>query len=182
MVESVGRVFVAIGLPAEARAAVAGFMGSLPLPGKLVPPENLHLTLRFLGEIDAVSFDRLCAELDQTELPDGFRLRLHGLGAIPTAGNATVAWIEVRDEGERLGACQRAVEDACQGAGFDPEERPFRPHLTISRIRPPADLRHVIQETPPLGVVFRVSEITVMKSVLGGRTARYETIERFALR
>jgi 2'-5' RNA ligase len=182
MVESVGRVFVAIGLPAEARAAVAGFMGSLPLGGKPVPPENLHLTLRFLGEIDAVSFDRLCAELDQIELPDGFRLRLHGLGAFPTAGDATVAWIEVRDEGERLGECQRAVEDACQGAGFDPEERPFRPHLTISRIRPPADLRHVIQETPPLGVVFRVSEITVMKSVLGGRTARYETIERFALR
>jgi 2'-5' RNA ligase len=154
MVESVGRVFVAIGLPAEARAAVAALIGSLPLPGKPVPPENLHLTLRFLGEIDAVSFDRLCAELDQTELPDG----------------------------ERLVECQGAVEDACQGAGFDPEERPFRPHVTISRTRPPADLRHVIEETEPLGVAFRVNEITVMRSVLGGQTARYETLERFALR
>ena len=182
MVESVGRVFVAIGLPAEARAAVAAFIGPLSLPGQLVPPENFHLTLRFLGETDVVSYDRLCSELDQSEFPAAFRLRLGGLGAFPTPRNATVAWVGVRDERDLLEECQAVVEDACQAAGFDREERPFRPHLTVARIRPPADLRQLVADTEPGGVAFRVTEIIVMRSILGGASARYQTLERFPLR
>jgi RNA 2',3'-cyclic 3'-phosphodiesterase len=181
MVGSVGRIFVAAGLSPEVRLAVSGRVTSLDPPGALVPPENLHVTFRFLGDIDEATFDRLVAGLDQAEFPDPFGVRLGGLGAFPHAKKATVLWVGFTDGGEELSAIHDEVAEACEAAGVEPDERPFRPHVTVSRIRPPADVRSLIEGTDPLGVRSMVGEVVVLRSHLGQGSPRYELMERFGL-
>jgi 2'-5' RNA ligase len=181
MVGSVGRIFVAAGLSPEVRLAVAGWVTALDPPGAVVPPENLHVTFRFLGDIDEATFDRLVAGLDQAEFPDPFRVRLGGWGAFPHKRKATVLWVGFAEGGEELSAIHDEVAEACEAAGVEAEERPFRPHVTVSRIRPPADLRTLIDAADPLSVSSAINEIVVLRSHLGQGFPRYELMERFGL-
>ncbi|MFP5333189.1 MAG: RNA 2',3'-cyclic phosphodiesterase [Acidimicrobiia bacterium] len=181
MVESVGRVFVAVAPPAEVRAAVTTHVSALALPTPSVPPQNLHITLRFLGSIDGVSFDRLVAGLDEAVLPAPFRLEVGSLGAFPSPRNATVAWLAVEDGSGALHRLWEAVDDVCVQVGFGREERPFRPHLTVARLRPPQDLRTLIASAPPFSARFRVDALTVFRSDAGPGAPRYHPLERFPL-
>ncbi|MEX0756842.1 MAG: RNA 2',3'-cyclic phosphodiesterase, partial [Acidimicrobiia bacterium] len=155
--ESVGRIFVAIGFPAEVRVHLADRLAHLPIP--IVPAANLHLTLRFLGDIDPVGLDRLLAALDESRWPAPFPLRLGGLWAFPKPAKATVVWIDA--VGDRLEELAETVEDACEEAGLGREERPFRPHVTVSRLRPPADVRALIAGSDPFELSTPVDEIVV---------------------
>lgn len=181
MVGSVGRIFVAVDLGVETRAALAAQLREVSIPGKPVPPQNWHLTLRYLGDIDEVAFDRVLAGLDQADLGAAFRVSFTGLGAFPRPRRATVLWRDVDDTAGRLHALAGVVEEACRGAGVAAEDRPFRPHLTLSRIRPDGDVRSVIANVlkpVPAGV----DAITVFRSHLGGPHARYEELDRVSLR
>lgn len=182
MVESVGRIFVAVGFPPEVRMAMAGGLNGVEIPGAVVPVENLHLTFRFVGDIDPVSFDRLLAALAESTLPAPFRIRLGGLGAFPKARKASVLWLDASDPAGGLDQAHSAVEESCETAGLGREERPFRPHVTLSRIRPPVDVRSLIDSTPALGLSSPVDELVVLRSHLGGAGTRYEPVERFPLR
>lgn len=181
MVESVGRIFVAIAPPAELRAAVTEYVSALALPAPSVPPQNLHITLRFLGSIDEVSFDRLLAGLDEAVLPTPFRLELGRLGAFPSPRNATVAWLAVEDGTGALLRLWETVDDVCVQVGLGREERPFRPHLTVARLRPPEDLRTPIASALPFSARFRVDALTVFRSDAGPGGPRYRPLESFAL-
>lgn len=181
MVESVGRIFVAVGFPPEVRLAIADHLSHVPLPGAVVPAENLHVTLRFLGGLIQVELDRLLAELDQAVLPKPFPVVLDGLGAFPKPRKSSVLWLGISHGSDDLDALQLAVEDSCEEAGLGREERPFRPHVTVSRMRPPVDVRTLIDETPALHVSTRVASIVVLRSHLGGGTPRYEPLEHFTL-
>lgn len=161
--------------------AIAGKAGTLLLPGSVVPADNLHLTLRFLGESDSVGLDRLLAALDAAAFPSPFVLRLGGFGAFPNADRASVLWIGVSGASEQLEYLHAAVEESCEAAGFDFEERPFRPHVTVSRMRPPVDVRSILSAAPPLGVSSPVDEIVVLRSHLSQGPPRYELLERFSL-
>lgn len=177
--ESVGRIFVAAGFAPEVRLAVSDWVAVVGPPGAVVPPENLHLTFRFLGEIDETAFDRLAAGLDQARLPGPFPIRLGGLGTFPNPKKATVLWVGFEEGVDELAAIHAEVAEACEGAGFDADERPFRPHVTVSRIRPPTDVRRMVDSTDPLGVRSTIDEIVVLRSHLG--SPRYELMERFPL-
>ena len=179
--DSVGRIFVAAGFPPEVRLAVSEWVAGVGPPGVVVPPENLHLTFRFLGEIDETAFDRLAAGLDQARFPRPFPIRLGALGTFPNPKKATVLWVGFEEGVDQLSAIHGEVAEACEGAGFDADERPFRPHVTVSRIRPPADLRPLVDSTDPLGVRSTIDEIVVLRSHLGQGTPRYELMERFPL-
>jgi RNA 2',3'-cyclic 3'-phosphodiesterase len=172
---------VAAGFPPEVRLAVAAQLDRRILPGVRVPAENLHFTLRFIGDLDAVGFDRLLAGLDETTMPDPFRVALGGLGAFPQPRQAAVLWIGVTAGVEALEDLHLAVENACEVAGLGREDRPFRPHVTVSRMRPPEDVRGVIASTPPLDMRSSIDEIVVLRSHLGGGSPRYEPLERFPL-
>ncbi len=179
--ESVGRIFVAAGFAPEVRLAVVEWLAGVGPPGVVVPPENLHLTFRFLGEIDETAFDRLAAGLDQARFPRPFPIRLGTLGAFPNPKKATVLWIGFEEGAGELSAIHDEVTEVCEGAGFDADERPFRPHVTVSRLRPPTDLRALVASTDPLGVRSTIDEIVVLRSHLGQGTPRYELMERFSL-
>jgi 2'-5' RNA ligase len=125
------RLFTAVELPAEIRHGLARLR--IPLPGaKWVEEENLHLTLRFAGDID----NRLAAEfadaLAQVDVP-AFELRLQGLGAF--GGNdPRVLWAGV-ETSTALETLARANERAARAAGLPAEARTFKPHVTIARLR-----------------------------------------------
>ena len=169
-----GRLFVAVVPPAEVALALADRLDSLPIPGRRVPPTNWHVTLRFVGRVDAVTYDRWLASLEQVRA-EPLRVRLQGLGAFPKPRSATVVWVGVVAPGiERLAAL---VEEATQDAGIPAEERPFRPHLTLTRVRPPVDARAVVvrADLGP-GLTWRADTFSVMAAA----GTRYETYETFA--
>ena len=179
--ESVGRIFVAAGLSPEARVAVGHYLAATTLPGTVVAAEDLHVTLRFLGEVNSVRYDRLLAALDETEWPEAFTQRFGGLGAFPHDRKAGVLWIDIVEGSERLIGLNSLVEDACDRAGLGREDRPFRPHLTVARVRPPVDARPLIERTPPLRTSSVLRWVVVLRSRLDGSKPRYEPLEAFPL-
>ncbi len=181
MVEAVDRVFVAAPMPDETRMALAAALREFAIPGRPVPPENWHLTLRFLGGVDRVTCERLLAAIDQTELGGRFKLALRGLGAFPRPKKATVVWLGVTEGRERLEDLADIAEEAAVNAGVAPEDRPFRPHLTLSRVRPEEDVTGLVQTGADLGVGWRCESIVVFRSHLGRDGARYEPLETFSL-
>ena len=77
-------------------------MAGLSIPGKVVPPQNWHITLRFIGTIDEVALDRLVAGLDELDLGPRFEVVFGALGAFPRSTRATVLWRAITDRTERL--------------------------------------------------------------------------------
>jgi 2'-5' RNA ligase len=180
VVEGLARLFVAVDLDETTRHLMAATLGSLPLPGKPVAPPNWHITLRFVGLVDEVTQDRLIAALDQADKVEPFEVEFGGLGAFPRPARATVLWRVIQGDGGRLSTLAQSVESACGLSGLDPEDRPFRPHLTLARIRPERNVSELLDVTlAPLRM--RVSELCLFQSHLGRGGARYEVLERFAL-
>lgn len=185
MVEKVGRLFIGIEVPAEARAALNAELvrwnEGKPLPGKPVPPRNWHLTLQFLGSIDQVAYERVLSGLDQADRGRRFDARLSGLGTFPSPRKASVLWVGIDrglEEFERLAG---EVEEAARSAGLVIEERPFKPHLTLSRVRPPQDLRPLLERFPITPVTFEVARLAVFRSHQDQGAPWYEILEAFGL-
>jgi len=182
-VEGLSRLFVAVPLTDEARHALsATILRAAPdrLPGRVVRPANWHVTLRFLGDVDAVGRDRVAAALDQADLGPPFSILWGRFGAFPRPQNASVLWVGADRGAEHLERLAARVDEAAQGAGFPPEERPFRPHLTLSRIRPHRDVGPLL-ESGSLGVHMEVGRIVLYQSHIGKGGVRYEEIEEFPL-
>jgi len=135
------RIFVAVRLPATAAAAVEQTQEGLRQRAhdvKWVETENLHLTLRFFGEIDEDDL-RSSIEVVQTVTRSvtPFTIELAGVGCFPPAGRPRVIWVGMRSGGERLVQLAGQLDVAFGEAGLGRERRPFRPHLTIGRLRGP---------------------------------------------
>jgi 2'-5' RNA ligase len=179
------RMFLAVELDDTTRHALAAHLeasldGEL-LPGRTVRPQNWHLTLRFLGPTSAMQRDRVLAHLDQHLAVDPFRIRFTGLDGFPRESKASVLWIGIAGDIEALDAVAGICEDAAQEAGFEPEGRPFHPHLTVSRIRPPIDIRPLTDRVEPFRVVYDVVAVTLYRSVLGQAPVQYEIVDRVDL-
>jgi 2'-5' RNA ligase len=182
MVGSLGRVFVAVPLPAEVRLALDDKLRPHSVPGKVAPPENWHLTLRFLGSVDEVTYQRFLSQLDPAELGKRFRMALGPMGAFPNPRRATVLWLGVSQGETELGELASICEEAAQAAGLTAEERPFRPHLTLSRIRPQADVGTLIESFGDAGIGWRCETMIIYRSLLGSQGASYEPLEIFKLK
>ena len=177
------RLFLGIALTDGVRHGLAAFLGAKagPLPGKPVPPENWHLTLRFLGSTEEPARDRVLHFLDEHMLTLPFVLGFDGLGAFARPARATVLWLGVNRGVEELSELASICEEAAQSAGFVPEDRPFHPHVTVSRLRPWQDVRSLVETVPPFPLAQTVEEITVYRSVLGQGGARYEVVDEIEL-
>jgi 2'-5' RNA ligase len=173
------RLFVAVPLTEQAREEI---VAQLPiLPGRLVPPQNWHFTLRFLGNTPPESRNALIAELRKARFGSAFSICFGGLGAFPRAKRARIVWLGVDEGAQRLISVAEIVESAVRRAGFAAEERPFRPHLTLSRIAPTRSVADVLTGHPPLQVRMSVTEVLLVRSQLGKGPAQYQAIERFSL-
>lgn len=176
------RIFVALDLDDAIRHGLAAHLGEwLPLPGSSPPPANWHLTLRFVGKTSQSGYETLLARLSETDLGPPFELSFGGLGAFPRPARATVLWLGTEAGSGPLTDLAAAVEQAVVAAGFMAEERPFHPHLTLSRIRPAQDVRTLIEAVPSFPLRQAVGHITVFESHLGRGPAVYEELETFEL-
>jgi RNA 2',3'-cyclic 3'-phosphodiesterase len=184
--DSAGRLFLGVGLPDDLRHALDSHLrqalGNQALPGRAVPAANWHFTLRFLGDTPLSRLDALRHELDEPETGAAFRVGFSGYGAFPHPARASVLWLGVGEGEEALQRLAGAVEVAVRRAGFPAEERPFRAHLTLSRIQPPRDVRELLRCLPSFHESMEVSGVTLFRSHLGGGPARYEPLEQFRLR
>jgi|SRR5688572_1398703 len=173
------RLFVAVPLTEQARQEI---IARLPvLPGRLVPPQNWHFTLRFLGDTDPRMRDELVAELAKERLGPAFAIYFGGLGAFPRVKRARIVWLGVEEGAKKLISVAEAVERVVRRAGFPAEERPFKPHLTLSRIEPTRSVADVLSVSATLQVKMAVTELALVRSELGKGPAQYSTIERFPL-
>ncbi len=125
------RLFVGLELPWELRERLIGLQGALP-GARWVPRENLHLTLRFVGEVtpnQAEDVDLALAALKGKR----FALSLSGVGTINRGGREVALWVGVARE-PGLEHLQVKIETALQRAGFPPERRRYVPHISLARL------------------------------------------------
>lgn len=182
-----GRLFLGVALDEWVRSALVSHLrealGSRELPGRIVPPANWHLTVRFLGQTEKLQVRRLVDMLRLRDFGPPFEVLFTELGAFPRPERARVMWLGVADTegGRRLAELAAAAESAVRAAGFAAESRPFSTHLTLSRLQAMTDVRAVIAGVPTFGRTFPVSEIVLFRSHLGRGSARYEPLVRFAL-
>jgi len=103
---------------------------------KAVPPDNCHITLKFLGECRAGLADDIIREFDTIQHPEGaISYKLRGLGAFPDLTRASVLWCGVETEGDLLADLFSGVESFAGRFGFSREKRKFFPHLTLARVK-----------------------------------------------
>lgn len=178
------RLFLAAPLTEETRARLAARLAAAPggrLPGRPVAARNWHLTLRFLGDTAPARADALITAMNAAELQASFPVTFGRYGAFPRESHASVLWLGVEEGADRLAVLAEIAETAARAAAFPAESRPFRPHLTLSRIPRPLDLRPLLLELPSFRESMLVSEIVLYRSRLGGGPARYERVAGWAL-
>ena len=134
------RAFIAIPLSQEARLQLSDTIRSLeseiPSAVRWVDPEGIHLTLKFLGDIDPALVEDVLQAMEQAasgSLP--FQLHLNGLGVFPNERRPRVLWAGLGGDLDALGALQEKLEAAMCGLNFPRERRAFSPHLTLGRVR-----------------------------------------------
>jgi 2'-5' RNA ligase len=177
----VGRLFLGIALTDEARRAVRLHTQSERLPGRPVRPDDWHLTLRFLGETATESLERLREALATADLGPHFDVVFGRLGAFPDPDRAGVLWLGVDEGAVALTELAARVETAARCAGFEAEGRPYAPHVTLSRLRPPVDVRPLVDRVQSVQERMAVDAIVLFRSGTGAGPGRYEALERYPL-
>ncbi len=126
------RLFTAIALPEDVRARLATIGGGIR-SARWVTPERMHLTLRFIGEVDDGLLEDLCAALSQVS-GEGFDMTLDGVGLFGERRRNRTLWVGVVPD-PALMRLQAKIEAALVRTGLEPESRKFKPHITVARLR-----------------------------------------------
>jgi 2'-5' RNA ligase len=199
------RLFVACELSGEVRAALAAVQDQLRAAGagrlRWVRPEGIHVTLKFLGEVEANRVDAICAALGPAVEPFSMRVRPAGLGGFPSAalragpsaslrasGGARlrVVWIGLEGDIDALAALAGRVDRALESLGFPREARPFAAHLTLARVRDEASAEErrrladlVAGQTPAPLPELVLKHVHLVRSVLQPGGAVYQRLASF---
>ncbi|HEX8912580.1 MAG TPA: RNA 2',3'-cyclic phosphodiesterase [Humisphaera sp.] len=190
------RLFLALDLPAATKHRLADAVRSrrewwdgtdLARHVRLVPAANLHVTLKFLGEVpdDRVAAVRAALAAGVPRVGP-VELRPASAGFFPPRGNARVFVVHLAGDLERLSTAYAGVESALESLGFPREGRPFKPHVTVGRARDrqgaPAAVRRVVERDAALAEEpFVVDAVTLFSSDLRPGGPAYSVVERFEL-
>lgn len=182
------RCFIALEIPDHVKTRISGLIGSLkPLSRAVrwVRPENVHLTLKFLGEVP----ERLLPDINEAIAKavsghEPFALSARGTGAFPSKSRPRVVWAGLV-ESNGLMRLHEDIERAMERLGFIPENREFRAHLTIGRVKGSGGLSGLMRELESHAEVefgkFEAGEIVLMKSDLLPSGAVYSVLSAFRL-
>ncbi|WP_049929062.1 RNA 2',3'-cyclic phosphodiesterase [Halopiger goleimassiliensis] len=183
------RLFVSVDLPDEMASAVADLQAEFADASGLnvTDPEQAHVTLKFLGDVDedrVPALEReLAAAVDDAGV-DPFTVRYGGLGVFPSLEYISVVWFGVEEGGERLTRLHEAVEERTTAMGFDPEDHDFTPHVTLARMEHAGGkdlVQDLVRERDPTVGETTVEEIRLTESTLTDDGPVYSTVASFPL-
>ncbi|HTT32375.1 MAG TPA: RNA 2',3'-cyclic phosphodiesterase [Methylomirabilota bacterium] len=180
------RLFVAMEIPSEVRQNLASLLESLRAISrepKWVRPENLHVTLKFLGEVTDANIEKVRSGLERIRSEQPVSLEFRGLGFFPSAKRPRVFWTGI-EASLNLKMLAGDIEAAMEKCGIPRETREFSPHLTLARFERPAlpeKLRSVIAENAHREFgALRTNQFHLIQSKLKPSGAEYTTVARFA--
>ena len=182
------RTFIAVELPDTIKVQVEKLETRLIKARadiKWVKPQNIHITLKFLGDITTERVENACTGVREAlETIGPFQLSLSRVGAFPNLDRARVLWVDVEEGRDELISLQHQVEDILVTRNFVREPRPFSPHLAIGRVRSPKGLRtltDLVKKTPFQTLDFQVDRVAVIKSDLQSSGPIYTVLEHAPL-
>ena len=176
------RLFVGLALPEDIRTRLAGLKGGLR-GARWVAAENLHLSLRFIGDVTG-GIER---DIDQALLAvdsPAFELALSGLGCFERRGKVSAVWAGVEETGD-VTRLQGKVERALIDIGLEPEHRKYKPHVTLARMKngKAAEAGEFLETHGGFQAgPFRIDRLTLFLSHLGTGGASYETLADYSLK
>ena len=180
------RTFIAVKIePCESLAVVITRLSALGRPVKAIALDKLHVTLKFLGDTEKPLIDEITTVLgDVVRDKQTFEFELCGLGAFPHLTRPTVIWAGMRNT-ETLSVIAVKLDMALTQLGFQRETKPFRPHLTLARVKskPPAQLRAIVDEhqSTQFGTAL-IASVEFIQSELRPDGPRYTTLSSAELR
>ncbi|MEO0098414.1 MAG: RNA 2',3'-cyclic phosphodiesterase [candidate division WOR-3 bacterium] len=178
------RSFIAISIPEEVKKEISKIVKEYEAkkyPFRWVAPENLHITLIFLGEVSEKFLLEAKSEIKKVaERTKSFPIRLGGFGAFPSLRNPRVIWIGVPLGGKEVEELQKDLVESLTRIGFKPEEKKFHPHLTIARAK--GSLKEIdLWERRYESEEFLVDRVILFKSTLTPEGPIYNKIEEYPL-
>jgi len=184
------RCFIAVSLPDNIHQELSQIQSQLKEIGadvKWVEPGNIHLTLKFLGEVEQTKIKIISQQL--TELIgkfSAFEIVLGKLGAFPTLLNPRVIWIGISKNEDKINNIQKEVEEILQPLGFEKEARSFHSHLTLGRVRSKKNIQKFtgkLESFPlPQFKPVKIDKIILFQSILKPGGAEYTVIDKFGLK
>ncbi len=189
------RLFVSVSIPEEIKKYIQALFekASVPTSIRLIPPESLHLTLKFLGDVDLSKMLDIQQSLKEiARRHPSLSLHLGGAGVFPHISKPQVFWVGVRGDIEKLKALVADLEGAFALQGFMKENRAYEPHLTVARLKNDflrkgrASFMTVTGQFCTLFASFQssdfiVKEFHLMESHLGSQGSKYKIIQSFPL-
>ncbi len=149
-------------------------------------PANIHVTLKFLGDVETDLIPQLESKLTELVKPlFPFEVTCRGLGVFPKPSRPRILWAGLDEKGsEVMGLLQQAIEADFETLGFEPDERDYRPHVTLARVkgRGRVDLSEMIEEFSDLNFGSSyIRDIILYESSLRTEGAQYQVLNRFNL-
>ena len=162
------RLFWAVNLPAEIKSkltSLQSLMQGVPADVKWVEQQNLHLTVKFMGDVDRTKINDLVQAVKMAVADCGpISLELRGTGFFPHSRQPRVIWVGVRGEVDKFRRLHHLVEKSLIALGIPSESKVFSPHLTVGRVRSPkgvGDLVHNLESTQELNCFGRLDVTTI---------------------
>jgi 2'-5' RNA ligase len=187
------RLFVACEVPDEVKDGIANVIEQLKNESvndvRFIRPDGVHITLKFLGEVPVKKLPAVKLAIQEAVVGhQPFELELSNIGTFGGREGLRIMWVGVAGDVLRLEALVRSVNAALKVVGFEPERRPFRPHLTLGRVRDDVGTRRRAEievavgktEVPPIS--WRTSHVSLMRSRLTPQGASYDLLATFPLR
>lgn len=182
------RTFIALELPGEVLDQLSGLQEELKgtATGRVswARPELMHLTIRFLGDIEERQVESITEAIERAvEGLESFELSTTGLGAFPNLHRPKILWIGIADSCQ-LKAISDRINSELKAIGIKAETKEFRPHLTICRLRERGHIKglaRAAEATATSSKPFEVKEIILFKSEVGGKSPVHTALKRFQL-
>ncbi|HSK85255.1 MAG TPA: RNA 2',3'-cyclic phosphodiesterase [Rubrobacter sp.] len=176
------RTFVAVFPPHRVREAL--FRAARDVPAskafRLISPEKLHITLKFLGNVAEDDLSRVEQALQQLRRRhEPFEVETSGFGAFPSERKARILWAGIGEGSGPLRAVAQSVDDLLEPAGFGREKRPYVPHLTLGR-SPGRQAKLDGPSVSPSTLRFTVSGVDLVESVTGEGGVTYSVLETYS--
>jgi 2'-5' RNA ligase len=181
------RLFVAVEIDDEARRVAAATAAALraaigpAFKARWVPPENMHLTVRFIGHVDDALAPAVIETLTSPLEVAPFDVELAGCGAFPPSGPPRVLWMGLTRGLSSLKFMHEVCNQRLAPFGFEPEARAYSAHLTLARVKDApkgsgAIVREALRRVTPASTTCRVARATIFQSHMSPKGSRYEPV------